>query len=115
MMGELMKKLALAFILAACGGKSAPEATTRTSDSHTHHDHAAEEPAGTGEASPTPAETSGETPAPDPAQVKADLLAAEQAAYEKAKPVFDTYCAKCHSKESKKASAKALEHFDMTT
>ena len=53
--------------------------------------------------------------APDPAQVKADLLAAEMTAYEKAKPVFDKYCAKCHSKHGGKQSISKREHFDMTS
>ena len=41
--------------------------------------------------------------------------AAERAAYEKAKPVFDKYCARCHTKGGAKATAKKLVHFDMTT
>lgn len=54
-------------------------------------------------------------PAPDPAKIKADLLAAENAAYEKAKPVFEKHCAKCHSKDGRKQSISKREHFDMTT
>ncbi len=56
-----------------------------------------------------------EPPAPDPAKVKADLLAAETAAFDKAKPVFDKWCTKCHTKSGKKMSQKKLDHFDMTT
>lgn len=52
--------------------------------------------------------------APDPAKLKADLLAAEMAAYEQAKPAFDKYCAKCHSKDGAKTSVSKREHFDMT-
>jgi mono/diheme cytochrome c family protein len=52
---------------------------------------------------------------PDPAKVKADLLAAEMKAYENARPVFGTYCASCHAQGGKNASAKKLGHFDMTT
>jgi hypothetical protein len=44
-----------------------------------------------------------------------ELLAAEMAAFEKAKPVFDRWCAKCHSKQGKMAGAKKLDHFDMTS
>ena len=103
--------LALALAFAACGGTSAPDATTPTGAGDADHEH------GTGSGQPaTPVETPADTPsAPDPAQVKVDLAAAEQAAYEKAKPVFDKYCARCHSKDSKKASAKALDHFEMTS
>lgn len=50
-------------------------------------------------------------PAPDP---KVELLAAEQAAYDKAKPVFDKWCAKCHTQGAKLATQKKLDHFDMT-
>ena len=45
----------------------------------------------------------------------ADPAADEQAAYEKAKPVFTKYCASCHTKGGAKAIAKKLDHFDMTT
>ena len=51
----------------------------------------------------------------DPDKVKSDLLAAETAAYDKAKPAFATHCAGCHTKSGKKATAKKLGHFDMTT
>ena len=39
----------------------------------------------------------------------------DQAAFEKAKPVFVKYCANCHQKGAPKATAKKLDHFDMTT
>jgi hypothetical protein len=42
-----------------------------------------------------------------------DLLAAEQAAYEKAKPVFEKYCVKCHTSSGKKSKKETLEHFSM--
>ena len=38
----------------------------------------------------------------------------ETDAYTKAKPVFDKYCAKCHTKTGEKATPKKLDHFDMT-
>ncbi|MDQ3336624.1 MAG: c-type cytochrome [Myxococcota bacterium] len=58
-------------------------------------------------AEPTPAEP----PKPDP---KVALLAAETAAFEKAKPVFDKWCAKCHAEGGKLATKKKRDHFDMT-
>ena len=48
---------------------------------------------------------------PDP---KAELLAAELAAFEKAKPVFEKNCARCHQEGNKLATAKKRDHFDMT-
>ena len=39
----------------------------------------------------------------------------ERAAYAKAKPVFDKYCAKCHVRGGEKATVKKLAHFDMTS
>jgi hypothetical protein len=60
-----------------------------------------------------------DAPAPEPvpaaADPKADALAAERAAYDKAKPVFEKWCAKCHTQGAKNATAKKLDHFDMTT
>lgn len=53
-------------------------------------------------------------PPPDPAKIKADLLATETAAYQQAKPVLGKYCAGCHQKGGAKATAKKLDHFDMT-
>ena len=52
-----------------------------------------------------------EPPKPDP---KTELLAVETAAFEKAKPVFDKWCAKCHSESGKLATKKKRDHFDMT-
>ena len=43
------------------------------------------------------------------------LLADEHAAFDKAKPVFDKYCAGCHTQGAKQATAKKLDHFDMTS
>lgn len=98
--------------LAACGSKAKPTSTPdlATSDPQQqppsddatvdppHDDHAAPE----------------DPPQADPAQVKADLLAAETSAYQAAKPVFEKYCAACHQQGGRKASAKKLGHFDMT-
>jgi mono/diheme cytochrome c family protein len=39
----------------------------------------------------------------------------EADAYAHAKPVFEKYCAKCHTKGGEKATPKKLDHFDMTT
>jgi hypothetical protein len=38
---------------------------------------------------------------------------AERLAYEKAKPVFETYCAPCHTGGGDRASKSALSHFSM--
>jgi len=46
---------------------------------------------------------------------KAEIAAAEKAAYERAQPVFQEYCAKCHSSSGKKARKKTLAHFNMDT
>jgi mono/diheme cytochrome c family protein len=46
---------------------------------------------------------------------KLALLADEQAAFDKAKPVFERYCAGCHTQSGKQASAKKLDHFEMTS
>jgi len=54
-------------------------------------------------------------PKPDPAQAKADLLAAETRAWDATKPVLQTYCANCHTKGGKGATKKKLAHFDMTS
>jgi hypothetical protein len=51
----------------------------------------------------------------EPAKSKAELVAAETAAFEQAKPVFDKWCAKCHSSTGSKTSASKRKHFDMTT
>lgn len=43
---------------------------------------------------------------------KAELLAAEQAAWDRAKPVFAKACASCHTSAGKKATKKKLRHFN---
>jgi hypothetical protein len=109
--------LSLLLGLVACGGKKEPEAKT-PEPPPAEETAAPTEAAGTaGEAAPAEKPAAEEPPPPaepDPAQVKAELLASEQSAYEAAKPVFESFCAKCHSKSSKKAKPKVLAHFDMT-
>lgn len=107
-----MKILTLVMALAACGGGSSP----------TPASPAGPEPAPVPDpvvAAPTPTLAEPATPpepaAPDPAKIKADLLAVETAAYDKAKPVFAKYCASCHQQGQKKAKKESLEHFDITT
>ena len=104
--------LALVVTMAACRGSSAKPTTPIKSDpipmtenpskpdadGHDHEHTKPDEPA-----------------KPDPAKLKAELLAAETAAYEKAKPVFDKFCSKCHSKAGKLTGQKKRDHFDMTT
>jgi len=104
------KHLALVVLLVACGSKPPPPAPAPAPEPAPAPVAATPAPA------PTPAASEPVAPpAPDPQKVKADLLAAETAAYDKAKPVFTKYCASCHTKGAKKADAKKLKHFDMTT
>lgn len=112
-----MKRLVIVLVsaLAACGGSKSAAPTTpppATGDGAGSGSAMAEKPAEpTQPAEPTkPAE-----PAAPAGPSKADLMAAETAAYEKAKPVFDKYCASCHTKAGKKATAKKLDHFTMDT
>lgn len=116
-MEPMMKSSLFALLLAApaCGGTSStPVSATANTDpvpmAEPPPAPVAGEPATPAEPPPAPAAA-----APDPVQVKAELLAAEMAAYEKAKPVFEKWCASCHSKDGKKTSAKKRGHFDMTT
>lgn len=117
-METLMKLPVIAFCIAcACGGsaKPVPPATTTTDPVAMNE---ATTPVRPTEPAPPvepvkPVEPA-QPPAPDPAVIKADLLAAETSAYEKAKPVFEKYCAKCHSKDGRKQSVSKREHFDMT-
>lgn len=113
----MIRTLLVASLVAACGGGSSkPAPMAPPSDP-------AKEPVATEPAQPaepaTPAEPAqpaepAAPAAPDPAQVKADLLAAETAAFDKAKPVFDKHCARCHVKGGKMANAKKLGELDMT-
>lgn len=104
-------------VLAACGGgggtkPAAPAEPVATAPA------APAQPAPPAEATPADpaAPTTPAAPAePDPAQVKADLLAAETAAFEKAKPVFEKWCARCHSATGKNKSAKKLAELDITS
>ncbi len=122
-----MKKMLLGVLaaaaIAACGSKAAPPTTPipdPVGDGHADHDHDADKtppPDGTGDGH---TDGSGDQPPidpppPDPAKIKAALLAAETTAYEQAKPVFGKYCAGCHQQGGKKASAKKLGHLDITT
>lgn len=110
----MTKKILIAAFLAACGGGGAKPAAAPTNPdpvpmpSPTKPDPVAEPTKPDPVKEPEPAK-------PDPAKVKAELLAAETAAFDKAKPVFDKHCARCHSKDGKSTSIKKRGHFDMTT
>lgn len=112
---QLLSILATAAI-AACGSKASkpttpPEVVVDQPDAPAVVEAPVGDEPADGEAAAKPADP----PAPDPAQIKIALLAAETAAYQSAKPVFEKYCAGCHQQGGKKASAKKLGHFDMTT
>lgn len=108
-----MKILSLLVAFAACGGGSSkpspvtPEPTPVVAEPTPQP---VTEPAALVEPAPEPT-----LAAADPAQIKADLLAVEMAAYEKSKPVFEKFCASCHSKGQKNAKKKTLDHFDIST
>jgi mono/diheme cytochrome c family protein len=105
--------------LAACGSKApAPDSPEPSAEAtpaeppHAEHmpgdEHADHEGA-----EPAPAEPAAPA-APDPEKVQADLLAAEMAAYDAARPVFEKHCARCHQTGGAKAKPKMLKHFDIT-
>ena len=112
----MMKTILLTFVItASCSGGSSskPATTPPTTDPVPMTEPT---PVTGGEpAKPDEPAKPAEPPAPDPEKVKAELLAAETAAFEKAKPVFEKACAKCHTKSGKLAAKKKLDHFDMTT
>lgn len=110
----MMRRFALLFVasLAACGSGASSTPPTTPEPAPPVVEAPTEPPAEPPPTEPTPPT---EPAPPDPAQVKADLLAAETAAFEKAKPVFDAKCASCHAKGGKMAKAKSLDHFDMTS
>jgi len=115
-----MKSVLLSLcILASCGGGSSkPASTPAPVDPVPMNEGSAAAPAAAEPLAPSePVAPSEPAPpvAPDPAKVRADLLAVEMAAYERAKPVFEKWCASCHSKDGKKQSAKKRDHFDTTT
>jgi hypothetical protein len=87
--------------LVACGASGAtqhPEAASHSPNEHTHAEgRTANSSNATSKTSPPGLEVSPE----------------ERAAYEKARPLFETYCAKCHTTQGAKATAEALEHFGM--
>ncbi|MFO0750003.1 MAG: hypothetical protein U1F43_30685 [Myxococcota bacterium] len=101
---ELIAAAVVIASVGACGGTSK---TTRESETTRPPDTATSEPdAGT--------TTPDAAPVPDPEQAKAALMAAELSAYESAKPVFTAACGGCHAAGSKLATAKKLEHLDVT-
>lgn len=108
MIGSRITVLSLSVLLWACGSGPAKPASHRAGtgagSEHDHdqagHDQARHEPAGT---------------APDPDGTGRDaILTAEKAAYDRARPVFDRHCARCHtSAGDHRQQKKALPHFSM--
>jgi mono/diheme cytochrome c family protein len=119
-----------ALFLLACTSKPAPEPTAPAPEPAAPASEPSPEPAATApEPAPGPTATAPEpapeptapaspapAPRPDPAKTEshAQLLASEKAAFERARPVFQKHCARCHASGGKKAKPKTLGHFDMT-
>ena len=104
--------------LMACGSKTPPPTTQAPNEPAPTVVASEPGPTPATSASPAPATTAPEvSPQPatrDPSQVKQDLLAAEMSAYDAAKPVFDKFCASCHSKGGPGAKKSTLAHFETT-
>lgn len=113
---RMNRSILVAFLVVAtaCGGGSHPTSTTPIIDPIPMVEAPSDV---TPTITPVPAEPAEPEPpaAPDPAQVKADLLAAEMTAYENVKPLVEKYCASCHTRGRKGAKPKTLEHFETTT
>ena len=112
-----MKTILLAILVtaAACGGGGKNKPTTPTEPTPTPTETTAKTaPTETPPEEKAPPAEPPEPPKPDPEQMKKDALAAETAAYEKAKPVFEGFCKGCHQKGQKNATAKKLADFDIT-
>lgn len=98
---EVMTRSALALALTAgCGGRATLAPAS--------HPTPAEEP--------TPVERGQSLEATGSAAVQLDsqLRTAESNAWLQAKPVFDKYCAGCHTQTGKQADQKKLDDFDFT-
>jgi len=106
-----LSALLLGAALVACGSKAPPPSAPAMPDRA-----AIDAGSGSAVAIPTPISTKPpEPPAPEPAKVKADLLASETSAWQTARPVLETACARCHTKAGKKSAKKKLDHMDMDT
>jgi mono/diheme cytochrome c family protein len=105
----MMKSLlALVLVVSACGGGSKPPPQEPAPQDPVPMDPVARPD----EPTPAPEEpVKPEEPKPDP---KVELLALETAAFDKAKPVFDKWCAKCHTADGKNTSAKKRKELDIT-
>jgi hypothetical protein len=68
--------------------------------------------AGAQSSAPAAPESAGATTT-EVAPAPSDPLAAEQAAYERARPVFERHCARCHTTAGSKAKRGMLSHFNM--
>jgi hypothetical protein len=84
-----------------------PSETPQADHEHdTPHPHGADTPPAPSASSPVPSaepQAGGTTAAPSP----------ERAAYERAKPILEKYCAGCHTAGGVASSKEALEHFSM--
>jgi len=106
----------LTVFAAACGGSKGGTPSTGPTATPVATGSGSDDTAGSGSAVDDSQPAEPEAPAePDPAAVKAELLAAETTAWDTAKPVFEKYCSGCHTDAGKKATKKKLDHFNMTT
>lgn len=104
-------------LVASCGGAPSPAPATPV-EAAPSPEAPAPAPVVAPEVPAPPAPTVDPAPAATPAPALSPteaLLTTEREAYDRARPVFDKYCTKCHTKGGDKAKPKTLHHFDMTT
>ena len=118
-MTKYMIPLLAAIAVAACGSTPSAASTTPPAtipspapDTPPHgHDHETAGGAVAVPQSPSKEPEKPVEPSPAAADPKADLLAAETAAWATARPVLEKTCAACHTSAGKKATKKKLGHF----
>lgn len=92
-------------VIAACAGGAAP----RAEEAPPSQDEGGDE-------APVPAPVdAGVVDAGAPDAGPPDLAELERVAYERARPVFDQHCTRCHVQGAPRATRGALRHFDMTS
>lgn len=119
---QMVALVSLALLAAACGASRQPvEPSTPAESEHAQpmpgmsqeENDAMGHPSADDDARSAPPDSGSQSPTSTvPSQ---DLLDAEQAAYERAQPVFQEHCAMCHTSEGKRSSKGTLKHFSMDT
>ncbi len=104
--------VSMLFMVACTSGSAGAPGAQHAETKGDHHDATATSREGR-ELGPVSEPSAANEGSPPSAEGEPDLAAAERAAFDRARPVFERHCASCHASSGRGAKTSSLSHFNM--